>query len=100
MASKRKLVIVRSRIQASTWLGEMAMAGARINSLGLFALARNGDEIRCLIIPDDERAYVLRSVTCDDYDITRLHPVASPYLLGCLEACKRPREDNTEETQL
>lgn len=87
----KKLILLGTHIQRDIWLGEAAMAGAKVSATGLRVTRINGNEEQGVIVSGDERCVLqwLRGQVYDEYDTSRCHPLPGGELQRALDACVR-----------
>lgn len=87
----KKLVLLANTTQRDVWLGEAAMAGAKVSATGLRVTRVNGNEEQGHIVTGDQKAAVqwLTGQVYDEIDVSRLQPVAGEALQDALRLCLR-----------
>jgi hypothetical protein len=96
MEMKRTIVLLANTTQKQVWFGESAMRGATVRATRLLVEHLNGSVENGYIVSGSEQEDVFQIRTrawCDDYDITRCHPVPSERVLQELEILKARGRD-------
>ena len=92
MFPKRTLVLLANTTQKQVWFGECALKGATVRAAArLLVEHKNGDVENGYIVSGDDAEDIFQIRTrawCDEYDISRCHPVPSEKVMQWLEMLK------------